>query len=144
MKELILRQLWIFGVSVVYGIGTGLWYDMFRNLRRHRNHGDLLVHIEDFFFSFSVMVGFFWLLQRYNHGNVRLYIILGSILGIGLYYVTILRLAGRLMDYLVENLITIVYAAGRILLSPIILFAKYLLKLLKKTRRTVRIIKIRI
>lgn len=78
-------------MSVALGFFAGFVYDLFRILRRSIKHPDLLTQLEDLIFWLFVSVLLFYFILNKNSGEVRFYIILGTFLGMGVYFLTLSR-----------------------------------------------------
>lgn len=141
MADIISRQLYLFLISVVSGIGIGLWYEVFRSLRKKVKHSGWQVQLEDVVFVLAAAVGIFILFQKYNYGSVRFYAFLGMILG-GIFYFSALDiLTVSFMGLMWDTL----FLFGKLLFTfcvlPFKIIVNSLVKSLKKTAETVRIIK---
>ena len=81
MAEIIVEQARLFLVSMIYGILLGVWYEVFRTVRKEIVHGEKMVHLEDVIFCFSAAAGLFLLFQIYNQGRIRFYVLTGIFVG---------------------------------------------------------------
>ena len=84
MNLYLLKEIWLFSLSILYGILILLFYDCFRVLRRLIPHNNMAIAIQDLFFWIVTGFSIFALLYRYNNGNIRGYCILG--MGIGMIF----------------------------------------------------------
>ncbi len=83
------QQLWLFALSCLFGIPTGMMFDIFRALRSVIPHGKAAVLIEDILFF--VLYGVFILsfTSAFAKGEFRFYYPLGNFLGAVLYFFTL-------------------------------------------------------
>lgn len=82
----------IFLMSVILGACAGFVYDLFRILRKTVRHPDFLTQLEDCIYWVFVSGFIFYFILNKNSGEVRFYIILGTFLGMGIYFLTLSRL----------------------------------------------------
>ena len=80
------QQLISFGVSLLFGVGFGVYYALFKGIRRAVRHTAAAVFFEDIFFFFSTAVITFLLLLALSVGEIRLYILLGILIGFCAFY----------------------------------------------------------
>jgi len=76
-------------MSVGLGFFAGFVYDLFRIFRKSVKHPDFLTQLEDLIFWIFVSGLIFYFVLNRNSGEMRFYIILGTFLGMGLYFLTI-------------------------------------------------------
>lgn len=83
------EQTKLFFTILILGMGIGLVYDIFRILRKLFKHPDYLTHLEDFiYWVFVTFMMFYFILTR-NYGELRLFSIIGSVIGMVLYFLTL-------------------------------------------------------
>lgn len=140
MAEIISQQSRLFLISILYGGLLGIWYDVFRVIRKRFVHTGKMVHMEDIIFAFTAAAGLFFLFQIYNRGSIRFYAVLGVASGAGIYYGVISWFARRILDLLLKIVMLIWKSVDRIILKPPKLIVKSVVKSLKKAIRTVKII----
>lgn len=85
------EQLKIFAISCVGGAFIGIIYDIFRAIRITVPHGRIAVFIEDclFFIILGVYLILFAIL--FSRGQIRMYMVLGSVLGFIIYILSVGR-----------------------------------------------------
>lgn len=130
MKEQGLVFLLICAAGFVFG---GI-YDLFRVFRRVFGGFFVLDLAEDFLYWAFAAFFLFYVLLGINFGEVRLYMILGFIGGMILYYNT---LSDMLMDCFVKALLFLTRAAafvGRLIMLPVAALKKPLSVFIKKFR----------
>lgn len=90
----------LFLCSCLIGVGFGILYDGFRVLRLFLPSGEKIVFVEDgLFFGIITVVDFLFFLSR-TYGELRLFLIIGELLGFLMYYLT----AGRAVYFLMLHL----------------------------------------
>ncbi|MBR0409600.1 MAG: spore cortex biosynthesis protein YabQ [Eubacterium sp.] len=140
MSEMSVLQGRIFCCCLVCGLFTGLWYDLLRTLRMMIRHNDFWVQVEDIMFIFTAATGLFVLIHKYNHGSIRLYILLGTALGILVYRAVFHPLTGYLLKKLMTAILNVLKILVIILVWPAKKTIKCIYIILKNTFRTVRMI----
>lgn len=112
------------------GIGCGLWvvFDVFRIMRMMGKRLLILIYIQDIlFFLLCGGVTYLFMLQT-SDGQVRVFILLGEILGAFLYNFTISLLIRKVAQAIITWI-------GRYILRPIGHFFKNCVKFMKKKSR---------
>lgn len=90
----------LFLCSCLLGVGFGVVYDGFRVLRLFLPSGEKIVFVEDgLFFLIITVANFLFFLSR-TYGELRLFLIIGELLGFLIYYLT----AGRAVYFLMLHL----------------------------------------
>ncbi len=85
------EQAWLFLLTVLTGMCVGLLYDLFRILRKVVRHHPFVVNIEDLvFWILATGIGAYFFLNE-NNGEVRIFAVLGIILGAVLYFAVLSR-----------------------------------------------------
>ena len=79
-------QLLSFGISLLFGVGYGVYYSFFKAIRRSFRHTAFMIFWEDMFFFFSVAVVTFILMLGLCLGEIRFYILLGILIGFCAFY----------------------------------------------------------
>ena len=141
MAEIIVQQFHLFLISFGYGMVLGVWYDIFRALRKSVEHRNKMVHMEDLLFCFSGALGLFLLFQICNQGSIRFYVFLGMEAGLVLYFFLISPVVGKAICLFMKTLCQIFRFLGKRISRPVKLIVNSFSKSLKNTIRTVRIIK---
>lgn len=106
------EQTTLFLYSILLGAALGVIFDVFRILRAFFRHGSVLIMLEDAFFVFlwgASLVVFSLALAR---GEVRLFYLIGSLLGFTLYILTLGRaivLAAKAVAGAVNRFISRIY-----------------------------------
>lgn len=91
MSQAIQIEADFFIQSILSGMILLLVYDILRILRRTITHGNLMVGIEDFFYWVASSIYLFHMLFRENDGIIRGFAIIGVLLGMLFYHLSISR-----------------------------------------------------
>lgn len=125
------EQALLFLMSVVMGVFFGLLYEVFRISRIAFNLSKLAIAIEDFVFLMLCAIGVFAFSIEYGNGMIRLFFVIGALLGAILYLLTVGRLifaASRGIIFAIKSFFSFIY---RILIHPIIRFIVFLYQKLR-------------
>lgn len=83
------NQAYTFLLFIINGICIGIFFDIFRILRKTFKTSDWITYIEDItFWCLSGIVTLYFIFA-FNHGEIRLYIFLGILVGIIFYILLI-------------------------------------------------------
>ncbi len=105
------NELIIFIKTLIFGMGVGIIFDIFRIIRKTIPHYDFLVIVQDFLFCILSAAYVFLLVYFLNLGEVRLYILLGILLSNIIYFLC-------LSKYLI-NVFTWIFTPFKILFVKI-------------------------
>lgn len=118
-----LHQLYVFLLSVMSGIGCGVFFDFQRSLRRLRFAGSIRTTIEDIIFVLFAMgaaisLGFF-----FNNGQMRYYQVLGGVSG-ALFYAAflsskVMKLLGAVFAIFEKIIVKPIVKLIKILIVPV-------------------------
>ena len=89
MKDIISNQAYLFTIYFICGILIGIFFDLFRILRKAFNTSDLITYIEDIIFGILTGIFLIFMLFIFNNGQLRFYIFLAIIIGLTIYIITI-------------------------------------------------------
>ncbi len=120
MDNIILSQLYSLLIFTITGIIIGVFFDIFRILRRSFKTPDIITYIEDVLFWVFTGVFFITVLFKFNNGEIRSYVLLGLILGIIVYMLSISK-------YFIKINMAIIKIIKKILAYPI----RIILKIIK-------------
>ena len=120
-----LYSLFIFAIS---GIIIGLFFDIFRVLRRSFKTSDLITYVEDIIFWICTGLFILLVLFKFSNGQIRSYTIIGLALGVIIYILTISKYFIKINVKIVTFIKGIVLKISKLILIPI----KKVLKLLRK------------
>ncbi len=89
MSDILKLQLIIFVFSCLWGAGLGFLYDCFRIIRIMINPRNIFIFFQDvIYFIISGLITFLFVL-KFNHGEVRFYILAGEGIGWIIYHTTL-------------------------------------------------------
>lgn len=128
MDNTIAMQLYTFLIFTISGIAIGIFFDIFRILRRSFKTSDFVTYIEDMLFWIITGIFFLFVLFKFNNGQIRNYVVIGILLGIVLYMLTISK-------YFIKINVKIIKFIKKIISYPIkliIIFFREILKITKK------------
>ncbi|NLI59320.1 MAG: spore cortex biosynthesis protein YabQ [Clostridium sp.] len=114
------NQAYVFLCSVLGGMIIAFIYDIFRVRRKTIKSSNILVYFEDFIYWIIVALVLFAVLFYSNEGEIRGYLIIGTVLGIILYAVVLSRVVMKIFLFFVR----IVYKSVVTILSIILLPVK--------------------
>ena len=120
LDNIILSQLYSLLIFTITGIIIGVFFDIFRILRRSFKTPDIITYIEDILFWIFTGIFFIMVLFKFNNGEIRSYVLLGLIFGIIIYMLVISK-------YFIKINIKIIEIIKKILSYPI----KIILKIIK-------------
>ncbi len=112
------RQAAIFLMTVGLGAACGVFYDVLRALRKLIDHRPAVVHLEDGIFWLWVVLLVFYVMQSQG-GEIRFFVVTGTILGMVLYFFTLSRLILPAFLWLFAFIGQVVFETVKILLFPI-------------------------
>lgn len=109
------EELWLFGISCLFGAVIGVAYDILRTLRLIVPHNSWLVGAEDILFLalYGVFIAAFSAAAA--RGELRAYFVIGNIIGFVLYIVTI----GSVVIRTLRKLFTVIGTALQWLFRPL-------------------------
>jgi len=128
LENAIVSQLYSFLIYLISGILIGVFFDIFRILRKSFHTPDLVTYLEDILFW--VLTGFFLLfvLFQFSNGEIRLYHVNGLLIGGFFYMLSISKFFIKINVYLLTFIKRIIYQIIKIILFPI----RPLLRLVRK------------
>lgn len=120
--EMIIRQLWYFGASFLWGVVLMFAYDFLEVFRRKVRHGWLLRLAEDWLFWAVASIFVFQMIFALNNGIIRSFFIVSFVAGMVLY---------RKMAK--ERVINAILAIVAFIFRPYVWFLKKIRKIRKKS-----------
>lgn len=129
MENAILIQLYSFFIYLISGMVIGVFFDIFRILRKSFRTPDIITYIEDIIFW--LFTGFFLLcvLFQCNNGEIRIYHIIGLMIGIIFYMLSISKFFIKINVLILTFVKKVLYKIIRIILYPIKAFLKIVSKI---------------
>jgi len=112
-------QAWLFIATVVAGMVIGLFYDVFRILRKTAPHVAWMVQVEDAIFWIAATGAMFYFMLNQNFGEIRLFSIVGAACGLALYFATISRVVMVSAVGIINFIKRVIATVFRIITFPI-------------------------
>lgn len=126
----------IFLIFIIIGILTSIMFDFFRILRKTFKTPDFVTHIEDILFGIITWFLLIYSLIFLNNGNLRLYIIVGIILGIILYFLLFSKYIVCISVKILQTIKFIISKVFGIVCYPVMIILKNIKKCFKITKKT--------
>ena len=120
-------QTYLFLVFSLTGIMIGLLFDFFRVLRKSFKTTDLITCIEDVIFWILTGILILYNIWYFNNGEIRLFIILGIILGVIIYLLTLSNIVVKVFTFIInflKKIIIQIFKTLEIPFKPIVLIYK--------------------
>lgn len=125
MNTLLLSQFNTVFIFFLTGICIGLLFDFFRIQRKVLKTCDFITYIQDILFWIVSGLIIIFVIMKYTNGEIRIYMVLGIILGILIYFLIISKYIMKIFVCILSFLLNII---GK-LLFPI----KKIYKIIKKS-----------
>ena len=125
MNALLLSQFNTVFIFFLTGICIGLLFDFFRIQRKVLKTCDFITYIQDILFWIVSGLIIIFVIMKYTNGEIRIYMVLGIILGILIYFLIISKYIMKIFVRILSFLLNII---GK-LLFPI----KKIYKIIKKS-----------
>lgn len=128
MDNAVLLQLYSFCIYLISGMIIGVFFDIFRILRKSFHTPDFITYIEDILFW--LFTGFFllFILFKFSNGEIRIYNIIGLLIGCIFYLLSISKFFIKINVFIVTFIKNILYKIIKIISYPIL----FIIKILKK------------
>ena len=107
------QQLLSFGISLLFGTGFGVYYSVFKAVRRSFRHTVWAIFLEDIFFFFSCAVITFLLMLVLSAGEIRFFILLGILIGFCAFYFTLAERISAVFAFIIKTVQTLLRAIFR-------------------------------
>lgn len=120
MTNLTENQAYIFFIYCLCGIIIGIFFDIFRILRKSFKTNDFFTYIEDILFGIVTGIFLIVILFIFNNGVLRLYIFLALILGLFAYFKIISKYFIKFNVLIITTIKKILKKTLGILFYPII------------------------
>lgn len=82
---MIMNQVYLFFIFIANGVLIGIFFDIFRILRKSFKTSDFVTYIEDFLFWILTGFSIIYFMFVFNNGEIRLFMFFGIAVGITLY-----------------------------------------------------------
>lgn len=123
MSRMIHQETNFLLVSLLWGVGLTMAYDVLRILRKAVRHAYAVVAAEDFLYWIFAAFALFVLLFSMNDGNLRWYALAGAGAGMWLYHITLspflVKWLGMALGFAIKGFITPLKILGRVLKKQI-------------------------
>lgn len=130
-------QTLVFLQSLAIGFALGMFYDVFRILRVAAPHGSAAVFAEDFlFFLVCAVLTFLFALSAVN-GHLRIFLVLGELLGAVIYFFSLGVLVMRVSKTVIGWLKALLRFLYRLLLRPFVRLFAWILHKARKMQASV-------
>jgi spore cortex biosynthesis protein YabQ len=86
VNALLLSQFNTVFIFCLTGLGIGLLFDFFRIQRKVLRTCDIITYIQDILFWIFSGILIIFVIMKYTNGEIRIYMILGMLIGIILYF----------------------------------------------------------
>lgn len=139
MDATTLNQVYLFGIYSVCGIIIGIFFDLFRILRRSFRTPDIVTYIEDILFGIFTGIFLIFILFVFNNGEMRFFMFFAIMLGLLLYLLTISKYFIKINVTVLVTIKKIIKRILLILVYPITLLKKILSRLILKPFRILTI-----
>lgn len=100
MNSLIINQITILCIFAATGLCIGILFDFFRILRKSFKTCDIITYIEDILFWIISGIMLVFTILKYTDGGIRIYMILGLIVGIVIYFCIISKIIRFIFTYI--------------------------------------------
>ena len=117
------NQAYLFMVFSIVGVLIGVLFDIFRIIRKTFKTNDIITYLEDILFWILTGIIVIYAMYRFCDGELRFFMIMGIVLGICLYVVTI-------SQYVIKISVFIINIVKKIIFYPIIAIYKITKKIL--------------
>ena len=129
------NQTYLFLVFSLTGVIIGILFDFFRILRKSFKTSDIITYLEDIIFW--ILTGFIVLynIWYFNNGEIRLFMILGIIMGAIIYMLTLSNIIIKIFYEIINTLKKIILKLIKILelpFKPIVLICKKIYVIIRK------------
>lgn len=125
MNALLLSQFNTVFIFFLTGICIGLLFDFFRIQRKVLKTCDFITYIQDILFWIVSGLIIIFVIMKYTNGEIRIYMVLGIILGILIYFLIISKYIMKIFVCILSFLLNII---GKLLFS-----IKKIYKIIKKS-----------
>ena len=115
----------LFLVFIINGIIIGIFFDLFRILRKSFKTSNFITYIEDFLFWILTGFSILFTLFKFNNGEIRLYMFLAIVIGILIYMIIF-------SSYIIKVNVSIIIVIKKII-KKILLYTYIPLKIVFKS-----------
>lgn len=127
-----LNQAYLFYIFTLSGILIGLLFDIFRILRRSFKTSDIITLLQDILFWMLAGGVFAYTVFKFNNGEIRSYVLLGTALGIVIHVLLFSKIFIKVNVKIIVFLKNIVHTILHAILIPIKFILHFIRKVLFK------------
>ena len=131
MEAGILGQLYSMFIFIISGIIIGIFFDIFRILRKSFHTSDIITYIEDIIFWIITGIFLIFIIFKFTDGQIRLYNIAGLICGCTIYMIFISKFFIKIHVKILLFVKKVISSIFEIVLIPFSFIAKILQKMFK-------------
>lgn len=132
MIEEITSQGHLFLIYTLCGILIGIFFDIFRILRKTFKTSDFITYIEDIIFGIITGIFLIFMVFVVSSGEIRFYMFFALLLGLTTYMLTISKYFIRLNVTVLKFIKMIIYKILSVILYPIKIVVNLIRKLIAK------------
>lgn len=129
------NQAYLFLVFSLTGVIIGIVFDIFRVLRMIYKTSDIATYIEDILFWVLAGIIILYNIWYFNDGEIRLFMILGIIMGAIIYALTLSNIFIKINSFIMSKIKTIMSFLYTIFKIPV----KFIINIVKKVKNSVNI-----
>lgn len=138
MQSQAFEQFYSFIIFILVGFLIGLLFDIFRISRKTFKTSDIITSIEDILFWILTGLLILFSIFKFNNGDIRVYIILGILIGIALYMLVFSKIVINTLVKIILIIKKIISFIIRIILYPINLIIKICKFITKPIRKLIQ------
>lgn len=113
------NQALLFLIFSLNGVIIGLLFDFFRILRKSFKTSNVVTYFQDVLFWILTGISIIYFMYNFSDGTIRLYMIIGLIMGFMLYMLTVSTYIIRLFVFIIELIKTCIIRIIKIIYIPI-------------------------
>lgn len=126
------EQAYLFLVFSLTGVSIGILFDFFRVLRKTYKTSDIITYIEDIIFWILAGIIILYSIWYFNNGEIRLFMVIGIILGALIYTLTLSNIFIKINSFLMSIIKKILKFLYKIFSMPINIIKKAVIKIYNK------------
>ena len=126
------NEVRLFLVFCISGTLIGIFFDIFRIIRRSFKISELHTYIEDILFGIITGVFLIFVIFIYNDGNIRLFMFIALIMGLLLYLLTISKYFIKISVFILTTMKNMVIKLLKLIYYPIKQLLRFLAKIFNK------------
>lgn len=127
-----INQSYLFLIFMINGIVIGIFFDVFRILRKSFKTSNIVTYIEDILFWLLTGLLLIYSIFVFNNGEIRGYIFIAIILGVLLYMFSISQYFIKISVNIINFIKKIIVRLLKIILTPFLFILKWIKKILIK------------